>query len=372
MKFWQIILLYFLIAIPFIIYVSQEGLWDTDSYFYLLNTCNKTSFLPYNGLTIEPVQQALFSIMPCDIFLIKLILFFICLVCVLIISKIGELFDKDNGWLAGLFCLLFTWIFVFQFFKFENDTFAYPFLFVGLWFLLAGKKDDCLSFKITALLFIGIAGLVWKGAILYLLILGFSFLPALLLSVGIILFVGFGSLAVFLPNPIVKESAAFVIGLKQFLLWVSIPSGAFFWPETLFLLAIGLLNGKFFFLVVPLLAIGAMQFYVKQHKIVKICLLVVGFMLYFGFLWQIITPQLSQSDWKAMQFAIDESVRQGLPLQNDWSLGYQIAWLGGIPGQWGGGWVNTFKPNSIVISQFKQDCIHLFGFENYKYHVWKC
>jgi hypothetical protein len=368
MNFLQTMLLFVLVGLPFLIYVNQFALWDTDSYFYLLKTCGNDSYWNFD---FEPVQENLFSFIPCDIFLIKIILFLLCFVCAFLVSKMGELFDEKNGWLAGLFCVLFSWVFVFEFFKFENDVFSIPPLFVGLWFLIAGKKDTSLTFKINSLFFFGLAGLVWKGAILYLLILGFSFWPALLLSIGIIFFVGFDSLTVFLPNPIVKESAAFVIGLKQFLFWFAIPSKVFFWSETLFLLAVGLLNGKFFFLVMPLLAIGAMQFYVKQHKIVKICLLVIGFMLYFGFLWQINTPQLSQSDWKAMQFAIDESVRQNLPLQNDWSLGYQIAWLGGTPGQWGGGWVNAFKPNSIVLTYFKQpNCELIKEFEHYK--VWKC
>jgi hypothetical protein len=242
-------------------------------------------------------------------------------------------------------------------------------LFIGLWFLLAGKKDNCLSFKLTALLFIGIAGLLWKGSILYLVILGFSFWPALLLAIGIIFFVGISQLIVFLPNFIIKENIPLNAGFRQFLLLLGFLSPIMIWPETIFLVFVGLLNSKFFFLATPFLGIGTMQVFVKQKKIVKILLLLFGILIYCWFLWQVLQPQLTLNDWKAIDFAIQQSKEKNKPLQNDWGIGYQIAWHNGNPAYWGGG-SNPFLKNTIIISKINQDCELLQRFDNFC--VWNC
>ena len=68
-----------------------------DSFYYLNVVCNNAPFV----VGELPLTVALFSVLPCNIFVLKFVLFLCCLSAVLSCSLLGEHFVKGKGWLAG-------------------------------------------------------------------------------------------------------------------------------------------------------------------------------------------------------------------------------------------------------------------------------
>jgi len=77
-----------------------------DSFYYLNVVCNSAPFV----VGELPLSVALFSVLPCNIILIKCLLFLCCLSACLSCSLLGEHFVKDKGWF-GLVFLCFVRLF---------------------------------------------------------------------------------------------------------------------------------------------------------------------------------------------------------------------------------------------------------------------
>src|SRR6056297_1769098 len=109
-------------ALPFI------GL---DSYAYANYICGITEQVPSNTPIIG---QFIMDILPCNIYVIYIILFIICLMTSWIFSKIGKKYNKEYGWLSGI--LIYLGLTSFSIFlKLETEVFALPFIALAWYFL---------------------------------------------------------------------------------------------------------------------------------------------------------------------------------------------------------------------------------------------
>jgi hypothetical protein len=342
----------------------------------------------------EPVQKLIFENIPCNLLVIKSILFLLCFSSVLILAKIGELFNKKDGWLTGFFALVFTNAFYFRFFDYENDTFSYPLLLVGLYYF--AKKD-----YVKALFFVGIAGLIWHGAIFYVIAFGLTWWPAMVIAGIILLIVNPMQLAVLLPNVFLGENMP-IIGMTnlKFTIIGFVTKYMPFFRQIFFFCVIGFMNGKYAFHLIPLLSISCMLLYAEKNKRIiasslndkfyffllenkfkvlnnaQMFLVLIGLSCYLAGLPQIFEAMPTQADWNA----IKTTMSYGLPIQNDWDYGYWIAWARGKPSAWGGGEYNNYSGSGVRLTMFFQkDCELLKDFNTFKVYtdqktvgVWKC
>jgi hypothetical protein len=361
-KWQQAIILFFLVLIPFIVYVGRPGLVDTDSYYYLLISCHNTEQISI-PVSNDLVGSTIFSFFPCSEIVAKIFLFFLCIVSAFLLWKTAELFDKENAWLAPVFAIVFSNLFIWQFLKFENDAIAIPFLFAATYFFLKAKKENNLVLKIATLCLICFAGMFWKGSFIYLVAFGFSWLPMLFLALLILFIVGPANLVVFYPNSQVGENRSLSGIIKMFLLLLGIGEAkeTIFSKELVVLFLFGLFAQKYAFFVVPFLAIGTMLYWKKIDFSLKTIFCFGGAMLYVFLLLQILFAPLQSNDWEAIHYAVD--LANGAVFQNDWDVGYQIIFAGGKPAYYGGS--TNIVPSGIVLTNGNQDCNVLKRFNQY-------
>ena len=101
-----------------------ETIIGNDGYAFLLAVCNPENIIHQaSGYDAQPVMKIITSLLPCNIYIIKTILFLLFFASVLIISKTGELFNKQKGWLAGLFAIILTQMLYFEFFKRKKNNY---------------------------------------------------------------------------------------------------------------------------------------------------------------------------------------------------------------------------------------------------------
>ncbi len=366
MNIKQFLILAMALAVPFIFYTTlKPNLIGFDSYYFLDFVCNNGNLDTQNITT-----QAIFSIIPCNFALIKALQYFLTLIALIGVVKTGELFHR-NGWLAGLFVFLSPIIF-FEFMKFENEVFAFPILVWANYFLIKGVRNHNIKQKIAGLGLIFIAGAIWEGAVYYL--LPYSFLtmvaaPFFLTAILVFREKLFGNL---LTNNAVYENMAFIglIHLGVFLfavlglfleLTIAVPG--------LFWLAVTAMNAKFYFHVVPFLAVGTLLLYNHPNlnkldevyekpiwKTVKTILVITPFILVFVYGYSISFAQPPTQQQTALIERFVEMQQSGLESKNDWSYGYLVRFYGGKPTAWGGGvWQQDYN-SGIVLTWVDLNC----------------
>lgn len=349
MKKWQILLLTILVGLQFLGYaIIRPDIIGSDSYFYMSHLCGKIDNNAQGKLGWnDGIEKALFGWMPCSFLWAKAVLFACCLLSVLLIAKMGELFDKENGWKAGSAAILLTPFLFLEFFKFENCQIAWPILFFGLYLWMAKKR-------LPALIITCFAGLIWHGAILYMIAYSFSASWTAIIFTSIIFgFVSIQQLAAFLPNFSVVENWP-IIGFTSMMLLLpafsKIPK-EIFW-ETAIIAFVALLNAKYAILLIPFLAIGAMHWFNQLKPNFQSMVVAFGIGFYIIIPFFILTAHPTQLDHSAIKTALDLNKN----IQNDWDLGYWIIWDGGNPSAIAGGDYNNFDLHGIILTQFKQPC----------------
>jgi len=136
-----------------------------DSYSYANYVFGITPEIPINTPIIG---EWIFNVLPESVRGIQIIMLGIMLASAYICSKIGELYEKDFGWLAGVFFFgaLFTNTI---FLKLETDLFAIPFL-LSTWYLLKRYAMNPTNKLFNPYLLMSgvtliISGLIWKASI---------------------------------------------------------------------------------------------------------------------------------------------------------------------------------------------------------------
>jgi len=165
MKLWQIGILLVLTIILFGQYAFNPMLAGADTYFYVNQVCGISE---HDGR--DPIFDMLTPFMPCDFLFLKVYLAALFFIVLFFTAKIGELYDKENGWLLALIVGFFT-MFSLEFIVFENDSLGFALFFIALFFVLRAYKEKKKILSIDngiGLIFILLAGLCWKGAVYWL------------------------------------------------------------------------------------------------------------------------------------------------------------------------------------------------------------
>lgn len=339
----------FFFLIPYPIY--------TDSFFYLNVVCHAEPIM--NGSLIEPF---LFSLIPCNILGIKILLFCLSALSLLAIVKTSAFWHKENAYFSGLFTIAVPFWYIF-FFQFENDQFAIPFAFWALFFFVKAKFTGKKANYAISLLFISIAGIIWQASIVLLVALGtmdlFFLLGAYVLTltqleqVPYLLFAYTTKASENLFGLAVMHWNWLVFGI------VALPS-ELLWPAAILILA-GILNAKLAFFAIPFLAIGWTKAIsnitkknpFKEQKIKRI-LVIFFVLLQIVSIWPLLLQAPTTWDIQGIKTFID--YKPDILHKNSWSFGHWINFFGGKATAIAGGvWLQDYN-HSIVLTEEVLNC----------------
>ena len=282
------------------------------------------------------IMLELLNVLPCDFFLLKLLLFGLALTSAIAVSRTGELFFPKNGWLAGLFLFLSP-VMIGEFAKFENDQFAFPLLFVGFYFfskgLLLWKQDKWDSFtnQVFGFLFVAIAGIVfWEGAVFFLFGLALSSVFFVVPIVLPLLFVQYFWMTGFKGSQLVWENVQGIgLGYLFLLLFGLLGLPLQLIAPTVFFLILTWFNTKFTVLALPFLAIGMVGVYenwTNSKTILKeiapsIPRIAIWLLIIFSFTHLLFQPP-HEPHFQAIQYALEQTDNK--LIQNDWEMGWWV------------------------------------------------
>ncbi len=322
----QLYILLFVTIIPFIGYLFNPLLAYGDSYAFLGGACgiNSSFVIPF---------------VPCNIFVIKLILLCLYVVSIFAIAKFGEsVVGEKLGWRVGLYSAALTPLLFQEALKFENDIFGWSLAFVGLMLIGIGVKETNVRDK-AEYMFLGIvailfSSLAWEGTLLLLFAMSLSVFFLLVLSIPIFL-IKFNMLIGYLlnnftnANPISEEviGAGMIPMMFLFPAILDIPKK---WKLTGWVLfVIGFIKIKYMLFAIPFLALGMVKFEEKYSNIKhfpNLIYIAITFSVVFSFMGLWTAPTLEQFDNIDNAFLLAEDLN--VPIYNDWSYGWWIKYLG--------------------------------------------
>lgn len=330
--------LFILAVVVFTPYLLREDLVGYDSYAFHNEICGLNHKNVVNNL-LTPLSTIIFDIIPCSIPIMKLTLFFVFFSSVIITAKTGEIVNKKNGWLAGLFMFL-AFITIQNFVKLENDPFSLPLIFLSYYFLLKAEKETekpewlgiqtifysrKLWYQIIALLCLGIGVLIWGAAGLVIFGVGLMHYGFFIVAIPVIAAYGKELFAAVASSPIIIENIPVrgMIGLLILNYAFLTPVLA---PLTYFLGFMALLNSKFAILVVPLLAVGCVNLFnhiklenLRVFFVTMSIVLAVGS----GILVLFFAPP-TPTDWESVDYSLELHNSTGKPIKNEFWLGYML------------------------------------------------
>lgn len=336
----QIALLIIITLIPFIIFsAGRPDLVGADTYYFLISICGEET------LGETDLVRTIFSFLPCNFIFLKILLFFLCLICTITLALTGELLYKKNGWMAGLFIFIAP-IFFAEFTKLENDQFTFPLIFLAIYFYYKGFFKNKYANRIISIALLVFSTLIWGGSILFLLAFAFGSVLFLIASIPIIAVFWNKLLSTALPRfpnfdlfGNVWENSLLVGIAYLFLLPLGYNGiNRMIFPQIVFFTVLFLLNSKFVLLVTPFLALGFVGYfnkldfskYGKNFKQIFIWL-----PFFMALSWGLVSLEQPPQPhhWEAIDFALQESSKPGIT--NDWDFGYWILFKGGRTQQFG-------------------------------------
>lgn len=313
-------------------------MFGADSYYFLSNICEHT-LTEHSSIPVG--AQVFFGQFPCSELGVKIFSFFALLIATLWMSGIGELISKKFGWLAGPLAFLSNY-WVFTFFSFEDDVLGLLILLPSLYFLVKAREERKPLFKWLSLFSCLLAGLFWKGALLWLVSYAIVFVPALIALIGVFFFIlnnDIGSiLGAIAPNMSVLENhpvtgVFYQLGL---LLGIAGFTEVLVGP-TIFWLTVVMVNEKFAVMLTIFLSLALVSWldspkiWVGLHKIIfqkpQFLFVFAVFGLTLTAAFHVFTAYPHENQLNAVDYAIDQA--SGGKIYNDWSYGHWIDYYGG-------------------------------------------
>ncbi len=362
MKSKYLLHLFFLVIISTIPVFFQEGVYAYDSFAFYNDICmpGYNHAPTYDNI---PLAKLVIENLPCDSFIIKLILVGLIFSSVLIAAKTGELLDKEYGWMNGVFVFLAP-LSIFVSLKFENDTFAIPFLFAFVYFLVRYKTQP--ERKVSSALWAGVVLLIaigfWNAAAYYIMALALTSFGLFVISLPFLAQYGKLAFDQIVGNTLINENFP-IIGFKP-LLFLFIGFIAPLYPAmTYFLGILGFLNAKFVILAIPFLTIGVFNTILKyggtEKKVWMLTFLVIGTISALGTgLLVGLHPLPSEVEWESINYTLSVHSSTGLPIHTDFQFGYLLDYKGYYSYEYGfleEGWQNGLT-DSLVITHLELDC----------------
>ena len=280
-------------------FICSLGLWFRQHLFgfdsYATALCVKTGecgSLIYQDLAIQ-----IFDLIPHNLLVFKLIMFLSLFFSIYFLwLLVKNFYDERTAWLSIIVLFATTPFVLFEFAKFENELFAFPFILLGCYWLL--KKD----LKFVVAWVASLSFWWWPG---YLFLFGFkSGVMELQLFVGLsTLFLGF----VFIFPYFFQKS------------WWLLLVGVVF-------LVFGLLSSHLTIFMLPIVVLGIAQFIQlarsKQWDTKNIILPCIILIIALNYALIVAVP--TTNDLGLIQETIELHKKTNYPIYNDWSYGH---WL---------------------------------------------
>ena len=368
----SIAIFFLLLLVPFGAYFIRPDFVANDTYGTLLLVCQNNNIMGAEG-----ASYLLFSVLPCNFLVLKALLFCLAFVSGYFIIKMATLFNEKNGWRACYLIFLSATL-VMEFVKFENEQFAYPIMFASLYFFFHSlKKSNNKTFLLSLALLVP-AGLIWGGAIYYLIAYSLHIGIMLLLFVPFIL-IPFPNnplyfrtlLGHILRTNIIAEDLPLKFLQSHFILIFGVWGLAFermLLPSGLFLFLIGAASNKFWILSLPFLLIGIIRL-IDETKVkwLHTVFAIVAIILVAGLAQSVWLNPPTQEHWQAIDYALEIDNN----INNDWGMGYWVLWKGGTTASYQSMWLQQpDMPKQIRITEFDSNCspVEEFG----RVHVRLC
>ena len=356
----NVIILFFVTIIPFIGYLFNPLLAYFDSYAWLGGTCGMNT-------------QFVIPFIPCNIFLIKLVLMSMYILSIFCIARFGEsVLGKKIGWKVGLYSATLSPLLFQEALKFENDIFGWSFSFMGLMLVGIGvsenKTKEKMEYILLGVVAIIISSFAWEGTLLLLFALSLSVISLLLLSIPIV-YLKFTMLTNYLTNSFVttKQISEELIGagmIPTMFLFPAILDIPKKWRITGWILfVIGFIKIKYMLFAIPFLALGMVVFEEKYKHIKHFPNLVhiaICFAIVFSFmgLWMSPTP----TQFENIDYAYELGEDLNIPVYNDWTYGWWIKYLGhdtNFKSSYPNPDYNNLSKPFIALTRKKLDCEYI-------------
>ena len=343
-----LLLLFVVTFIPFMGYMLNPFLAFNDSYAFLSEVCGRPVV---SDLGSGFFKEFVLPLFPCNILVIKLVLFCLYFVSILAIWGFGrELVGKEKGFRVAFVSATLSPLLFFEAMKFENDIFGWCLAFIGLWCGSVLLRKGLVWYKKFVLLLVAccllfFASITYVPSILGGIALGFL-VPVLGLPVlgliGLFFWVGIG----YLGNSLTRAGL-----VSEEMLGFGVPWIALLLPfvfdlpkklrlPTIFLLVMGFVKAKFMLFAVPFLAFGVVEADEKfRHHKWWPNLIVVGLVFSCVFAFMAFNTAPNLTDFNQIKDAIKLSADLNVPLYNDWSIGWWV-WYAGYDTNFKAGYPN--------------------------------
>lgn len=343
-----LLVLFLVCFIPFIGYFANPLLAFNDSYAFLSQTCGRPVL---SDLGSGFFKEFVLPLFPCNIFLIKLVLFGLYFVSILSVWGFArELVGEGKGFRVAFVSATLSPLLFFEAMKFENDIFGWCLCFLSFWVISVSLRPNLAKKVRLPLLFVACC-LLFLASIAYIpSILGgiaLVFLaPLLLVPIGLLIWLFLSTGIGYLGNSLVRAGL-----VSEEMLGFGVPWIALMLPfildipkklrlPAIFLLIMGFVKAKFMLFAVPFLAFGVVEADEKfRHHRWWPNLFVVGFVFVCVFSFMAFYTAPNTQDFVQINEAIKLSQDLNVPLYNDWSIGWWVYYLG-YPTTYRGGYPN--------------------------------
>lgn len=268
----------------------------------------------------------------------------------LVVFAIAEKYFPRRGWIAPIACFLSP-LWLFFFLNFENDVFIMPLLLASMYFALKKNWKMVLACLVPA-------GLVFKGAFVFLIAYAF-FYPLFWLPVAFGLFMYSTSGLSLLPNFNSMDSSFFWGAVLLGFLWIGFAADKkrpYFWLSLPFL-ALVFVQIKFAVFVIPLLALGVLDFakHARNKNLIHRGLLLLTLGFFIATLLLIPKAIPTSEDIDLVRVSVPYSRTIGVPLMNTWPVGHWLNYF--FPGfthvHSGGIWVQDFRGSLVLAHRYE-------------------
>jgi hypothetical protein len=371
-----ILILTILIYVPFFVRPSFIG---ADPYYYLNHICLQDSVFQ------RPIIQSfVFDLLPCDFFVIKLVMLLLVFFGFVFLALIVEHFFVGKG-LWGVFLVYGLSPILFYFvFKLENDLVAFPLLVLAILFYFKSvSKPTLLKFlthSVVSLTFLTISGII-RPLNFYFLYIGSVGNPFYLISLIIGLILEPRSWLGLIPNFEIAEMIPLRAGITILLLiivWIK----PLHKKEMLIATILILLQGRFMIFLPIVFApslinsIEHLKNKIKEKKLEIPIYFMIGMYAFFGLLgygFLTLTYYPSQNTLDLVEQSVIMANDKNVVLYNDWGLGYFVRhqnydtnYYGSIPHPD----YNNLLPPYLAVTKQKLDCKQLM--QKKPYHLYFC
>jgi len=319
-----------------------------------------------NELSETPILgKWFFNILPDNDFIIKSIMFILTFGTVFMFGLIGEYYNKQFGWLAGLL-LLTGVIFHNIFIRLEDDLLGI-FLVSLSWYILVNyhrvintNKFKEIMYILASLAVLAIAVFTWKWAIYFLILFALILKTNKIyniITIGVVIVFFNRLLNGLMPNFAVSENLP-VIGIVTLgLLTIGYAKSSWIKQNNLALIVASictLVNAKFVFLLFPLLCLNFTNFISAMPKKLRVIVIVAVSIMLCVFAYSNYTA-LPSEDLYELVSEYQKLGTADIPSYNNWSYGYYLIYLGTATNSYGQpARDNVIYKNSYVLT-YKKD-----------------